>query len=153
MPKKYKKVYRNPNSGKKCGGKCERCNQMVDFLAHGVGTFCNACKEQWQDILGGAKKFYLPKKNPFLTDYCTMCKKRENNMWTVNFSWCRECMRAIAIKHNRGSTMRENEKTMDNLKRFERKIKLQSIEGDELKKREKMLKEARKKRRENLFKD
>ena len=150
MSRTIRKEYRNPNAGKKCGGRCEKCGRNADFLIHCMGVFCSECKDQWQDRIGKkAHKYFLKKSNLFNTEWCTLCRKRDKDMWSVNFSFCKGCLARLGLKNNKVSVMAENEKSIDNLKKFERKVKLKQIDESDIEER---IREARKQRRRKLFK-
>ena len=119
--------YKNESAGKECGGICDYCKQKSLFLYHNWGTMCQECANNCDP-----KKYRVVKNNLLMTDYCLVCNKREKVMIQINYGFCHDCFKKIGKKERLTSKV-QNDKTVNNLKKFNKKIGFKIINEEEVK--------------------
>jgi hypothetical protein len=128
------KPYVNKNTGEACGGRCDHCNHLVNFIFYGWGTFCPKCAE-----LVNPAKLRINKQNYLLFDYCQVCNRREKVMIQVNYGFCTDCLKMMGKKDRKTNTI-QKEVTKNKMLRFNKKVNFKILTPEESKEKEKLLK-------------
>jgi len=138
---KHKRVYKNPNAGKKCGGICDKCEKESVFLVHGLAYFCDLHKTKMDWAINAKRKYALKVPNFMMQKSCVFCMRRDTTIWQVNFSFCKKCIQKMGkFDHqNANEIARKDKFYMD---KFKKKTDFREMSEEEV---EKARRERRKK--------